>query len=58
MKSLLGIVGKSIVEDITWLLAAFPIMRFLVAKDTQALNRKHQEIREFWNRKDYLTDFD
>lgn len=25
------------IDDFTWLLAAFPIMRFLEAKDTQAL---------------------
>lgn len=29
-------------NDLTWLLAAFPIMRFLVASDTQALNGRHK----------------
>lgn len=47
---------QSIMDELTWLLAAFPIIRFLVAKDTQALNWRHQQIRKLC--KGRLTDFD
>ena len=33
-------------DDLTWLFAAFPIMRFLEAKDTQALDGRQTHISE------------
>lgn len=38
---------QTAMDDLTWLLAAFPIMRFLEAKDTQALygRQMYQQIR-------------
>lgn len=41
-----------IMDDLTWLLAAFPMIRFLVAKETQALNGNSNKLgssaKDYW----------